>query len=121
MSWRRVRATGRRDKSEPGIVEALEAGGASVEYLSEPCDLLVGFLGETHLVEAKTDNEGLTEAQMRFRERWRGKPPVEIRTPAQAKKWLKVWSKRRPTLSTVLRAEHASLRSLEDDLGEGIR
>ncbi len=110
MSWRRVKNTGRRDTSEPGIVDALREGGASVEFLGTPCDLLVGYEGETYLVESKTDNAGLTEAQMRFRANWRGKPPVEIRTPAQAKKWLKVWSERRPTLSTVLRAEQAAAK-----------
>jgi hypothetical protein len=96
----------RRDKSEPGVVAAFVEGGATVEKLDRPCDLLVGYLGETHLVEVKTDNGGLTDDQMRFRERWTGKPPVEVRTPAQAKKWLRIWQERRPTLSTVLRAEH---------------
>jgi hypothetical protein len=106
--WWRVKNTGRRDVTEPPIVKAFREGDATVEFLGSPVDLLVGYLGETHLVEVKTSNEGLTEEQMRFRERWKGKPPVEVRTPAQAKKWLRVWSQKRPTLSDVLKAEDAA-------------
>jgi hypothetical protein len=112
--WWRVKNTGRRDVTEPPIVKAFRDGDATVEFLGSPVDLLVGFLGETHLVEVKTSNEGLTEEQMRFRERWKGKPPVEVRTPAQARKWLRVWSEKRTDLADVLRGQAAALRADED-------
>jgi hypothetical protein len=114
--WRRVKQTGRRDTSEPPIIAAFKAGGAEVVQLGTPMDLLVGYLGVNHLAECKTDNEGYTEAQMRFLASWTGEPPVDVRTPAQARKWLKVWSERRPTLQSVVRSEHAA-RPIEAALG----
>jgi len=108
-----MRRAARRDESEPGIVDAFREGGASVTPLSAKGipDLLVGFCGVTHLVEAKTGNAGLTEAQMEFRASWSGEPPVDVRTPAQARRWLAVWSRRKPSLTDVVRAEHSATRA----------
>jgi hypothetical protein len=92
--WRRVQNWGRRDKAEPPIVEAFEEGGATVEQLGTPVDLLVGYLGETHLVECKTDRAKLTPRQQRFKKRWKGRRPVVVRTAPQARKWLAVWAER---------------------------
>lgn len=48
------RRAAKRDASEPGIVDALQAVGAHVERLSLPVDLLVHFRGHWHLLEVKT-------------------------------------------------------------------
>lgn len=46
-----LRRTSRRDDNEPPIIEALEAVGAKVKPLQRPCDLLVRFRGNLHLIE----------------------------------------------------------------------
>lgn len=91
MTWRHVRATGRRDGVEPGVVRAFREAGASVDLLGEPADLLVGYLGRTHLVEVKSGRAGLTPAQVAFRKRWKGEPPVTVRNAKQARRWAKRW------------------------------
>jgi Holliday junction resolvase len=114
--------SGRRDGAEPGVVKAFEAGGATVTKLSgkDIPDLLVGFLRETHLVEVKTNQAKLRDGQAEFARTWLGSPVVLARTPAQARKWLAVWRERRPTLGTVLRAEHeaggGAWQAIEDSI-----
>ncbi len=106
--WWRVKNTGSRDATEPGIIRAFEEGGATVYPVGTPCDLIVGFLGVTHLVECKTDRAGLTPAQEEFRKAWRGEKPVIARTPPQARKWVKVWrerAERAASLSSLLAAQ----------------
>jgi hypothetical protein len=93
--WWRVKTTGRRDGVEAGVVRALRDGGATVEMLGEPVDLLVGFRGVNHLVECKTDEAGLTPAQVKFSKRWTGAPPFIARNEAQAKKLIRMWSEPR--------------------------
>lgn len=44
----------RRDKAEPPIIQALEQAGAEVWPLDTPCDLLVRFRQQWHLLEVKT-------------------------------------------------------------------
>ena len=44
----------KRDISEPPIIEALERIGAEVWPLDYPCDLLVRFRQQWHLLEVKT-------------------------------------------------------------------
>jgi hypothetical protein len=105
--WRRTVNTGRRDLSEPAVVDAFREGGATVVKHSgkdEP-DLFVGFAGAWRPVETKTSNGKLTPGQLRWWREVAKAEPVVARTPAQAKKWLAVWRERRPTLGTV-RAEH---------------
>jgi len=46
-----LRRTSRRDDNEPSIIAALEAIGAQVKPLQRPCDLLVRWGGEVHLLE----------------------------------------------------------------------
>jgi len=82
----------RRDTAEPEVVEAFLEGGATIERLDRPCDLLVGLAGVNHLVEVKTNQARLRETQETFRKRWRGGKPVVVRTAAQARKWLRMWS-----------------------------
>lgn len=96
----------RRDKSEPEIVAALRAAGASVEIIGDGAgrpDLMVGFRGVTYHLEVKNPlgprggkrgggatrpgqgGDGvLTADQLAWWAAWRGAPPVIVRTPAEA-------------------------------------
>lgn len=88
-----MRRAAHRDKAEPGIVEALEAAGASVTKLSGKGvpDLLVGYGGLTYLLEVKTPgaskggNNGRTNSgQAAWRDAWRGGPACVVETPEGA-------------------------------------
>lgn len=101
-----MRRAARRDGNEPEIVAALRAAGASVSALNGDGipDLLVGYRGETFLLEVKLPvgarggarngggrsrphrgGDGLkTEDQIRWWATWTGKPPVIVRTPEEA-------------------------------------
>ncbi len=96
----------RRDQSEPAIVDALRAAGASVTVIGQGDgvpDLLVGFEGRNYLIEVKNPlgpqggkggggasrpcrgGDGVrTAAQVAWWAAWRGSPPVIVRTPAEA-------------------------------------
>lgn len=76
----------RRDSNELAIKAALEQLGATVVQLSQKGlpDLLIGFRGETYLLEVKTKTGKLTPAQIAFREAWQGKPIVVIRSLEEA-------------------------------------
>lgn len=89
----RIPRQARRDRNEPAIVQMLEAGGCSVirhSAAGEP-DLFVftphGFLA---LVEVKSQGGTLTDAQIRWRARWRGPAPVTCRTVEDVAQLLKV-------------------------------
>jgi hypothetical protein len=120
--WRRAVSTGKRDAAEPEVVEAFEAGGAKVWRISgkDIPDLIVGYLGVNRAVEVKTDRAKLKTGQAKCHAAWTGDPPVIARTPAQARKWLAVWRERRPTLGTLLRAEHeaggGAWQAIEDSI-----
>ena len=82
----------RSDRSQPGIVRALKAAGASVEVIpgagGRP-DLLVGFRGQTYLLECKTPGRAKHDKahrlnQERWRAAWRGGPVAVVETPDQA-------------------------------------
>lgn len=92
-----------RDANEGPIVEALKKAGASVTKISQDGvpDLLIGFRGQTRLVEVKhasstgktirktsggkrPDERGLTPAQQRWWAAWRGATPAIVRTPEEA-------------------------------------
>lgn len=103
-----MRFARQRDANEPAIVRALQAVGASVSKQNEKGapDLLVGFRGETFLLEVKratasgrpkrtqpgrrleserkTDERGLLDSQQKWWESWKGRPPVVVTTPAEA-------------------------------------
>lgn len=74
----------RSDVNQGEIVRAFRQCGASVKVLSQVGagfpDLLIGWRGENILVEVKSGRGKLRENQKEFREVWRGKKPVVIRT-----------------------------------------
>lgn len=83
----------KRDLSEAAIVETLRAAGCSVYPLDKPGDLLVGYLGVTHLLECKTGKGKLTETQEKFQREWRGDYWI-IRTVEEAIEVLNLWARK---------------------------
>jgi hypothetical protein len=84
----------RRDKTERLIIETLEARGFSVTQISGKGvpDLLVGKAWSAEmptmwLVEVKDRKGKLTAAQVQWRERWTGPPPILLRTVEEAMKF----------------------------------
>lgn len=60
-------------------MEALRAAGAYVAFIDEPCDLIVGYKGNTLLLEVKDGNKppsarALTPNEKKFHESWTGGP-----------------------------------------------
>jgi len=53
-----MRRAGRRDEAEAAIVSALEAVGALVYRLDQPCDLAVLWQGRWHMLEVKSPKKG---------------------------------------------------------------
>jgi hypothetical protein len=87
----------RRDNNEGPIVQALRSAGAFVQPLGEAGvpDLLVGFRGETFLIEVKnpdakgggkynTGDGALTSAQSKWWAQWLGAQPVVVTTVMEA-------------------------------------
>lgn len=80
-----MRRAARVDASQPDIVKAMEAMGASVWVIGLPLDLLVGWRGHTILVECKV-MEGVrnpkpsayTKLQTKFFSDWRGGPVATV-------------------------------------------
>lgn len=72
MSNKRYAA--KRDGNEDEIKTALRAAGCQVYALNEENipDLLVGYRGETVLIEVKTRKGKLSDGQRAFFEDWRG-------------------------------------------------
>lgn len=66
------RIAAKRDANEPEIVDALTRAGAVVYRLSGSGlpDLLVGFRGDTYLLEVKAARGALTEDERLFLEAW---------------------------------------------------
>lgn len=67
-----MRRAAKRDANERPIVEALRRVGATVCYIKEPCDLLVGYKNRTVLLEVKDIDGELTKAQKEFFRLWTG-------------------------------------------------
>ena len=82
-----MRRAAKRDISEPEIVSTLERCGFSVFRMDQPVDLLVGFRGQTYLVECKTGKGKLTVGQAQFIEQWRGHPVQVLRDAQEAMDW----------------------------------
>lgn len=67
------RYAARRDDNEKIIVDGLEAIGAQVERISKPCDLIVRFRGQVHLLEVdnpKSKYRVREQAQLDFLRAW---------------------------------------------------
>jgi len=86
-----MRRAARKDGNHAIIVQGLRAVGASVRILDEKDlpDLLVGYQGQTHLIEIKDGKRKPSErrlrpGQQRFFEEWRGGPLVKAETLADA-------------------------------------
>ena len=88
-----VRRAARTDSNHSDVVAALLSVGATVASLAMVgCgvpDLLVGFRGETFLVEVKDGDKSpsrrsLTDAQRKFHALWRGRPIAVVESPAEA-------------------------------------
>ena len=93
MSPGPIYAIGRRDKSEPEVIAALKAGGATVIQLSgRDCpDLAVGVYGRTYLVECKSGKASLRPGQRRLADGWAGGPIRVLRSASEAARALREW------------------------------
>jgi Holliday junction resolvase len=80
--YRPGRYFAQRDKNEGPIVETLQARGFYVTQVSGTGvpDLLVSKDGAMWLVEVKQPNGTYKPAQVTFRERWTGPPPITLRS-----------------------------------------
>lgn len=77
------------DTSQPEIVETLRAGGATVTSMGQPLDLLVGYQGQTDIVEAKTLKKGFKRKQVDFIRAWRGRPALLMQSADDALAYLR--------------------------------
>ena len=75
----------KRDMNESEIIEDLNIFGASVIQLDK-FDLIVGYLGQTHLMEVKNPDQdwSVTPAQRKIYNTWLGSPMHLITSSAQA-------------------------------------
>jgi len=80
-----MRYAARVDANQTQIVSALRAAGASVWIIGLPVDLLVGYHGNTFLVEIKSTNKArFTGLQADFFETWHGGTLCRIDSPEAA-------------------------------------
>lgn len=90
-----MRRAAKRDTAEPAVVDAFRKAGCSVTHADQPCDLLVGLHGVTHLVEVKTGTtgygKGLNGNQAEWARTWRGSPVEIVRTPDDALALVHQW------------------------------
>ena len=82
----------KRDANHGEIVAVLKAYGFSVYDAAHAGgsfpDLVVGFGGQTYLVEVKSSEKApLTPGQVEFARTWRGSPVVVMRSKANAVSW----------------------------------
>lgn len=72
MTRKRPPSIAKRDANERDIFDTLRRFGLSVQPIDVPCDAIVGYGGQTWLVEIKTDKGTLTKPQRKFYETWKG-------------------------------------------------
>ena len=86
-----MRRAARVDANQAQIVSALRAAGANVWILGLPVDLLVGYKGQTILMEVKDGpKKQLTALQDTFFENWTGGTLSRVDGPEAALRTLKV-------------------------------
>lgn len=89
---------GKRDSNHGELVGVFRNCGCSVLDLGmvgNGCpDVCVGFMGETHLVEFKSEKGKLTEDQRQFVDRWRGDHFI-VRSAEEAISLVRSWVTRR--------------------------
>lgn len=82
MGYRHRGHQGKPDANTAAIVDELrECRGVSVQHIGKPLDLLVGYAGQTFLVEIKNpdgkDKRGASwDRQLKFMQEWRGQSCV---------------------------------------------
>lgn len=80
-----MRYAARVDANQTQIVSALRAAGAYVWIIGLPVDLLVGFRGQTFLVEIKsTAKKRFTGLQADFFNNWSGSTLARVDSPEAA-------------------------------------
>jgi len=81
------------DANQAQVIEALRAAGARVWVLRQPVDLLIGFRGQTMLMEVKNPNSARGKAEMKkggnknqveFKARWLGGTVATVDGPEAA-------------------------------------
>jgi hypothetical protein len=86
-----MRYAARVDATQDQVVSALRAVGAYVWIIGLPVDLLVGYNGQTFLVEVKSGpKKALTRLQQDFFGKWVGGRLERIESPEQALKMIGV-------------------------------
>lgn len=86
MSRGCLRYNARRDVTEEAIVRDLLRCGCTVQRLTgkDIPDLLVGFKGENHLLEVKSETGKAKEGQLEWAAEWRGRKPRLVRCTEEA-------------------------------------
>ena len=80
-----MRYAARVDANQDQIVSALRAAGAYVWIIGLPVDLLVGFRGQTFLIEIKSGSKRrFTAIQADFFENWSGSTLCRVDSPEAA-------------------------------------
>lgn len=101
--------TGRRDANEPAIRRVVEQefrGRFVPVSIRDGWDAIVGLAGVTELWEIKNGRGRISTGQAEWAKAWPGGPSAFVHTEAQARKRCRMILDRRPSLSSVLRAEH---------------
>lgn len=80
----------KQDRNAVEIVSALRAVGATARFVEfqhgqAGCpDILVGWKGQTYLMELKVRKGRLSDAQKKFHAEWQGPPILVIRSVSEA-------------------------------------
>jgi hypothetical protein len=86
-----MRRAARVDQNQDQVISALRAAGAYVWIIGLPVDLLVGYKGNTYLVEVKDGpKKRLTALQQAFFAKWTGGALIRVDGPEDALKMIGV-------------------------------
>ena len=118
---RRGGGSRRRDKSEPEVIAAFRAGGATVWQLSgaDIPDLAVGRYGMTHLCEVKSGTKQPTDTQAGAFRLWRGEPVAVVRNAHDATALLRQWEASQAVWAARLHAHVTSPPETPQQAPEG--